>query len=53
MDEMRAVAGATSELSGRAAERAAHVMSCLQEPTDVDEKALREEFAELTAAAAV
>lgn len=53
MDEMRAIAGAAVELAGRPAERAGHAMSMLVEPDDAHEETLREEFAELTAAAAV
>ena len=51
MDEMKAVAAAVSELSGKARDRADAVEAAFTAPDDADEQALRDEFANLMAVA--
>lgn len=51
MDEMKAVAAAVSELSGKARSRADAVEAAFVSPDDGDEQALRDEFANLMAVA--
>jgi beta-N-acetylhexosaminidase len=49
MEEMRAVAGRTPALAGKALERAERAMACRTNPDGADQEAARMEFAELTA----
>lgn len=51
MDEMKAVAAAVSELSGKARQRADAVEAAFAVPEAADEQALRDEFANLMAVA--
>lgn len=52
MEEMKAVAGATPELTGEAENRATLALNLISDPEECDEKQLRAEFANLTRIAA-